>query len=399
MEGAKGTVTSLASIFPVEDAQKAAKHVHDTIADRQTELDSVNGYIADNTNLVNLVQRLPDELSHEVMARHKVIGLFLVLSKVWIYLQVLLGEGYYVERTSKQTIEILQRRGNILDSQVDSLKAMLLNLKAEASFFDATAAEAAEGLVEIREDYIEENSTERLSNQAGLSEEDTLEVSAEGDEYARIMSRLDELEQEELAAESLNKEDEDEEAEDNFGCSTSQHSFDHCMTSSEDHQLRNLLQQSKDKSTSAKKSLNENHTQQNLAAQSTFGGLMVHRVPKDESSRGKNLAYNVNEPNPMEKPLLFPESKEKVQSGHISEIEVSEDNSTGRPSKTGTDSYKACFLHVPICDHVQAFTGSIIEHTRSIQTNPVGQTAASSQLTESRPSKPVSRFKMQKGSR
>ena len=57
--------------------------------------------------------------------------------------QVLLGEGYYAERTSKQTVEILNRRGKVLDSQVDSLKAMLQDLKAEASFFNATAAEAA----------------------------------------------------------------------------------------------------------------------------------------------------------------------------------------------------------------------------------------------------------------
>lgn len=59
------------------------------------------------------------------------------------YLQVLLGEGYYAERTSKQTVEILQRRGKVLESQVESLKAIMLDLKTEASFFDSTASEAA----------------------------------------------------------------------------------------------------------------------------------------------------------------------------------------------------------------------------------------------------------------
>lgn len=61
-------------------------------------------------------------------------------------MQVLLGEGYYAERTSKQAVEILKRRGKALDSQVDSLKAMMDDLKAEASFFDATASEAAVSL-------------------------------------------------------------------------------------------------------------------------------------------------------------------------------------------------------------------------------------------------------------
>ena len=58
-------------------------------------------------------------------------------------MQVLLGEGYYAERTSKQTVEILNRRGKALESQIDSLKAMMKDLKAQASFFDDTAAEGA----------------------------------------------------------------------------------------------------------------------------------------------------------------------------------------------------------------------------------------------------------------
>lgn len=61
-------------------------------------------------------------------------------------MQVLLGEGYYADRTSKQTVEILKRRSKALDSQVDSLKAMMDDLKAQASFFDATASEAAVSL-------------------------------------------------------------------------------------------------------------------------------------------------------------------------------------------------------------------------------------------------------------
>lgn len=58
-------------------------------------------------------------------------------------LQVLLGESYYAERTSKQTVEILKRRGKGLEYQLDSLKANMEDLRAEASFFDATASEAA----------------------------------------------------------------------------------------------------------------------------------------------------------------------------------------------------------------------------------------------------------------
>lgn len=60
-----------------------------------------------------------------------------------VFLQVLLGEGYYADRTSKQTIEILKRRGKGLESQIETLNAIIKDLKFEASFFEETATEAA----------------------------------------------------------------------------------------------------------------------------------------------------------------------------------------------------------------------------------------------------------------
>lgn len=59
---------------------------------------------------------------------------------------MLLGESYYVERTSKQTVDLLKRRGKALESQVKSIKAVMQDLKAQASYFDATAAEVAVSL-------------------------------------------------------------------------------------------------------------------------------------------------------------------------------------------------------------------------------------------------------------
>ena len=55
---------------------------------------------------------------------------------------MLLGDGYYAERTSKQTVDILKRREKSLESQVEALKASLLDLEAEAKFFASTAVEA-----------------------------------------------------------------------------------------------------------------------------------------------------------------------------------------------------------------------------------------------------------------
>ncbi|KAF6155859.1 hypothetical protein GIB67_039190 [Kingdonia uniflora] len=249
-ESMKGTVTSIASLYPVEEAQKAAKRVEESIIEKKKELDRINTFVTENTNLVNLVQRLPDELSHNIMVPFGKAAFFpgrLIHTNEFY---VLLGEGYYAERTSKQTTEILQRRGKFLDSQVDSLKAMMLDLKAEASFFGDTATESAEGLVEIREDYIEEDFTGITPNRSGSpksdmlssSEESIKKIDAEDEEYACIMSRLDELEKEELGAESADESDEVCDTKADLECSTSLHKFDHNLKISEVQLPRHPLQ-------------------------------------------------------------------------------------------------------------------------------------------------------------
>nr|CAN79217.1 hypothetical protein VITISV_012794 [Vitis vinifera] len=309
-EPVKGTVTPLASLFPPEEAQKASKRVQDALADRQSELDRLQGFIADNTALVNLVPFgkaafFPGRLVHT--------NEFLVL----------LGEGYYAERTSKQTVEILDRRGKALESQVDSLKAMMKDLKAEVSFFDATAAEAVEGLVEIREDYVEESSSERVIERGPpkpdsprFSGEDSMKVAAEDEEYARMMLRFDELEKEELAAGSGDEHDEDEHNEADVDHSLSQLSGDHVLGSLEEHQVRKPLHHSKDEYATTEELLNS-----------------------DDVSHGKSFA-----------------------------------NRATQSSSHGKDNIQA----LPT-SKAEAFTGSIVEHTRNIQMNPREQAASSSQ--------------------
>ncbi|KAJ4980782.1 hypothetical protein NE237_031619 [Protea cynaroides] len=360
----KGTVVPLASVFPVEEAQKAAKHVQDTIVDRQKELDHLHNFVVDNNNLVNLVRRLPDVLTHDVMVPFGKAAFFSGRLMHTNEFLVLLGEGYYVERTSKQTIEILQRRGKVLLAEIDSLKAMIDDLKTEASFFDATAVEASEGLVEIMEDFTESFSDE-TSNQSGLlkpvgsSAADNMKGAMEDEEYARVMARFDELEKEELAAESN---EEDDEAD--FTSLMSHDSFDGHL--SDEPQLKDSVQQWKDRNTlniTAEKPSPKNSPEQAFVNKSSIEDLKLAGVPKDK-------------PIPVEKPLLSPGSREKVGTANTSKTEVTKDNFTGRASKAGYDSSKA-------------FTGSIVEHTHGLQTDPLDQTT-------SQPSKPVSRFKMQK---
>ncbi|XP_020588538.1 RNA polymerase II subunit 5-mediating protein homolog [Phalaenopsis equestris] len=216
-EGEKGTVIHLNSLFTSDAAEKAARRVEDAIADRQRELCRLRGF--NNSVLIQHVQKLPEELSHHIMVPFGGAAFFpgrLIHTNEFL---VLLGEGYHAERTAKQTMEILQRRGRSLEAQLESLNRIIKDLEVEAKFFDSTAAEVAEGLVEIREDYIEENIQETQSKEpesvsnsrfmnpsnahnSGVLDEEVID--------AKLMARLDELEKEEEEAASDLDDDEDD---------------------------------------------------------------------------------------------------------------------------------------------------------------------------------------------
>jgi len=209
-------------------------------------------------------------------------------------------------------------------------------------------------------------------------DEDNAKAAVEDEEYASIMSRLDELEKEEAEAEHDNETDEDEKMRADFDQLLNQRSLDKNLRYSEDYQSRKLLEQMRDKKSTTEELLNMHHPQQDLTDQLNCTGLTVQSVPKDEISHGTSLAHNAIKSCPPEKAFMISEVKENVQAANSSRSQVPDQ--TSRP---GFDSHKA-------------FPGSIIEHTHNIQTNLSQQSATSSQPPSSQPSKPVSRFKMQR---
>ncbi|GLU06401.1 hypothetical protein SLE2022_234410 [Rubroshorea leprosula] len=391
--GLKGTVTSLSSMFPVEEAQKAAKRVEEALEEKRKEKNRLNEFIADNTSLINLVQKLPDELHHDIMVPFGKAAFFpgrLIHTNEFM---VLLGEGYYAERTAKQTVEILKRRDKSLESQVNSLKATMEDLKLEASFFDTTALEASEGLVEIREEYVEENSAE---TESGLVEQDSISFTEtdntkgafENEEYACILSRLDELEKEELTAQSDEEKDEDQQtdASESKSDEDEQTEVDFGRKNNADHNSRyqTLMhsestkppQQRKDKHTTLE-GLSNKHHQPDLTNELNCTGLTVEPAPEDGRSISRNMPQKVETLNPSENSSVLPDRKVKFQVEDSSRKEAAV-----QTKKPGFDSSKA-------------FTGSIVEHAQNLQVLQ-RQTGTSSQSLGPQPSKPISRFKMQR---
>ncbi|KAK9929604.1 hypothetical protein M0R45_026698 [Rubus argutus] len=365
----KGTVTPLSSFFSVEDTQKAAKRVQDTIAEKDLELEHLQGFVADNRDLINLVGRLPEHLHHDVMVPFGKAAFFSGRLVHTNEFTVLLGEGYYAERTSKQTVDILNRRGKALESQVDSLKAMVQDLKAEASFFNATASEAAEGLVEIMEDYEEESSSERecpLEQDSSNSSGSVITKHADEDEeFARMMARMDELEKEECEAEShMAQSDEDEQVEHDLHQFSDQKSLHRNLKFSEQSQSRKPPEQTKGETAS---------NEENFTDKPSCSG--PESISEDKVSHGNVLASDVK--SVAEKDLVSP-VVENVQTVPLSRSQVPLQSSN------------------PKFDREKAFTGSIVEHTHNLQTKPREQTVATTQSSASQVSKPVSRFKMQR---
>ncbi|PHT43494.1 hypothetical protein CQW23_17519 [Capsicum baccatum] len=371
----KGTVTSLSSLFPVEEAQKASKRVEESRTERQKQLDQLREFAADNNTLINLVQRLPDQLHHDIMVPFGKAAFFpgrLVHTNEFL---VLLGEGHYAERTAKQTVEILNRRGKALEVQVEAVKALMQDLKAEASFFDATASESADGLVEIREDYVEETSTKEASMKGmyhllliyvlhingtvkpelTISSEAENVPSVKDEEYDRILSRLAELEKEEEEAENANQEE--------LGEAGSDISLDDVILE-EEMKSSELKERGESRFQSTEKFPDNWHVE---GSKST----------SKENCLPENLAYgkfNLTESAPREPQVKEdaprePQAKEDVKAPVIAEAKAD-----ALPTKPRFDSSKA-------------FTGSIIEHTSDVN---------SREQSVSRSSKPVSRFKMQR---
>ncbi|WCJ30800.1 Prefoldin chaperone subunit family protein [Euphorbia peplus] len=409
---AKGTVTPLASMFPTEEAHKAAKRVDNAISEKQKELDHINEFIADNTNLINLVSRLPDDLHHDVMVPFGKAAFFPGRLIHTNELMVLLGEGYYAERTSKQTVEILKRRGKGLDSQVDSIKANMKDLRAQASFFDSTAAEAAEGLVEIREDYEEDN----LIEEQAKSETQGKKVIVEDDEYDRIMSRLNELEKEELAAEDED-EDEDEEEDEEEDEDEDEDELAKIVESDEEEQTNAaerknvfnvLLSQGRSgimkpqgqkevQNATAELLSNKYHHQLDISEKSNCTGLTVQPVPKDDMQNCRSVTQ-VKKSVPTEKAMLLPQVMEKMERNEAltgSIVEKSSNLRTNLENQTVTSSQKPGWSSKSGFDSSKAFTGSIVERTHNLPTFRE-QTSTSSQASDSQPTRPVSRFKMQR---
>nr|BAJ92846.1 predicted protein [Hordeum vulgare subsp. vulgare] len=377
----KGTATPLASAFSPEETRRAVSRVSQAIADRRADLARVQGFFADNAALVNLVQRLPDELSHQIMVPFGGAAFFPGSLIHTNELLVLLGDGYYADRSAKQTTEILHRRGMELEAQMEAIKATISDLEAEAKFFESTAAEASEGLVEIREEYDEEDTeivsskTEASSSSGGISDE----------EHARMMARFDELEMLEKEAGSSsedegNDDDDDDDEDEDAGSSEDGEENGDTLSYGNEHGNVSF-------GASVSGSCGNDQSQGNAQLKSALKKLGEKKALQGSSlaPSGSTSITNSEIQASLRKAVSF-----KDENGQI----VSSSRYSSGPKVSSSRDRKI------LPGGQKAFTGSIVEHDDGLSAIEQPRSNDSEKAASSASSsRPMSRFRMQKGGR
>ncbi|KQK11328.1 RNA polymerase II subunit 5-mediating protein homolog [Brachypodium distachyon] len=386
----KGTATPLGAVFSQEETRRAVARVAQAVADRRAELGRVQGFFADNAALVSLVQRLPDELSHEIMVPFGGAAFFPGSLIHTNQLLVLLGDGYYADRSAKQTTEILHRRGMELEAQMEAIKATISDLEAEAKFFESTAAEASEGLVEIREEYDEDaeissSKSDASSSYGGMSDKDM--------EHARNMARLAELEVEENESGNTSEEDGDDD-DDDEGAGTSEDGEENGDTSGDGSEHDNV---SFSASVSGSAGNNQSHgsTQLKSALKKLGGKDMLKGASLAPSASTSKINSEVQVP--FRKAVSFKDDNRHVVSS-LKSPSLPQDPNYPAVSQLTSDRAPSRDRNI-ISSRQKAFTGSIVEHDDSLSAIQPPRSNDSGKAVSDAPSRPVSRFKMQKGGR
>uniref|UniRef100_A0A804N869 Unconventional prefoldin RPB5 interactor n=1 Tax=Zea mays TaxID=4577 RepID=A0A804N869_MAIZE len=331
-------------------------------------------------------------------------------------LLVLLGEGYYAERSAKQTTDILHRRGQELEAQVEAMKATITDLEAEANFFESTATEASEGLVEIREEYDEDTETKTTRSEASIA----TGVMFDNDrEHAQIMARLVELEREEKEAGNT-CEDDDDDGDDDGDAGTSEDGEENkepgnaLSDGNEDHSSGsgalffgnggNDRSNGNIKKPGGDEMLKDiSHTPSADTSHPVFGGQTSITNPDVRvHTKVCRIMYHIADlcvsPHVLLAAVSFEDDKFVVSSSKSPTLLVGSIQSD--PGlKSSSDPTPSCDRKI-ISSGRKAFTGSIVEHDdddlSTIQPS-AGNSLAKPGTSAS--SRPMSKFKMQKGGR
>ncbi|KAI7876691.1 hypothetical protein K492DRAFT_210185 [Lichtheimia hyalospora FSU 10163] len=151
--------------------QKWSQHLDDQKKLLETEIDRLKTFQQDHNALEKQLKTLPDKTTRSAMIPIGSLafmpGKFIHTNEITVYL----GSNYYVERSAKQALEILERRKQVVKDNLQLLEEQLegLSSKQDAKFgafpsSDMGVNEEGLPIMEIREELPEESNQQQPSS-------------------------------------------------------------------------------------------------------------------------------------------------------------------------------------------------------------------------------------------
>jgi len=147
--------------------QEIFQKYNQKILEYQEHIDHLKGTKNEYSELISTLEHLPDTLKPKIMVPMGKLAFFEGNIKNSNQIMVLLGENYFTKRSSKQAIEIFQRRDKDIDENIKDLNDQIDLIKQRfaltTDLSKALGEKNDENIIEIKEDY--DSDQERETNQ------------------------------------------------------------------------------------------------------------------------------------------------------------------------------------------------------------------------------------------
>ncbi|KAF2076883.1 hypothetical protein CYY_001785 [Polysphondylium violaceum] len=137
--------------------QEIFQKYNQKIVEYQEHIEHLNGTKKEYSELISTLEDLPDTLKPKIMVPLGKLAFFEGNIKNSNQFMVLLGDNYFTKRSSKQAIEIFQRRDRDIDENIKDLNEQIDFIKQKfaltTDLSKALGEKNDENIIEIKEDY------------------------------------------------------------------------------------------------------------------------------------------------------------------------------------------------------------------------------------------------------
>ncbi|EAL62718.2 RNA polymerase II subunit 5-mediating protein [Dictyostelium discoideum AX4] len=146
-------------------SQEIFKKYEQKVVEYQDHIEELKSTKNDYKQLIDTLQHLPDTLQPKIMVPMGKLAFFEGNLKNTNEILILLGDNYFAKRSSKQTIDIIQRRDKDIDTSINDLREQIKGLKQRVSMTTdlskALHEKEYDNIVEIKEEYNSDEEREK----------------------------------------------------------------------------------------------------------------------------------------------------------------------------------------------------------------------------------------------